>query len=236
MYREKQESLDHGAMLHSDTTGSIGSRIGWLTLFAIAFGFAEAAVVVYLRELYYPDGFTFPLVPFEMRIGVLELFRELATLLMLLATASLAARSAWGRFGAFAFAFGVWDLAYYAGLKAVLGWPASLATWDVLFLIPGIWAGPVWSAVGIAVPLVVCGGWILHADAASHHPSPSWSDWIAAGVSLLLLVASFLWNHDLVSRGEIPMWFPWPVWGAGVAVGLAAFYRLFRPFAIGRTR
>lgn len=218
-------------MLHSDPGGGVASRIGWLTLFGIAFGFVEAAVVVYLRELYYPDGFTFPMVLFEMRIGVVELLRELATLLMLLAAAGLAAGSAWGRFGAFALAFGVWDLAYYAALKVVLGWPASLATWDVLFLIPGIWAGPVWSAVGIAVPLVVCGGWILRADVAGHRPSPSWSDWTAAVVSLLLLLVSFLWNHGLVSRGEVPTWFPWPVWVAGVAVGLAAFHRLFRPFS-----
>ena len=171
-----------------------------------------------------------------MRIGVVELIRELATLLMLLAAAGLAAGSAWGRFGAFAFAFGVWDLVYYTVLKAVLGWPASLATWDVLFLLPGIWVGPVWSAVGVAVPLVVCGGWILRAAAAGHRPAPGWSGWTAAGVSLFLLLASFLWNHGPASRGEIPLWFPWPLWAAGVLIGLAAFYRLFSLAAIGRSR
>ena len=30
-----------------------------LTLFAVAFGYLEATVVVYLRQIYYPDGFQF---------------------------------------------------------------------------------------------------------------------------------------------------------------------------------
>ena len=32
-------------------------RFLWLAVFAVAMGFLEGIVVVYLRELYYPDGF-----------------------------------------------------------------------------------------------------------------------------------------------------------------------------------
>jgi hypothetical protein len=33
----------------------------WLAVFSMAMGYLESAVVVYLRKLYYPDGFKFPL-------------------------------------------------------------------------------------------------------------------------------------------------------------------------------
>jgi hypothetical protein len=208
---------------------STSTRIAWLALFGVAFGYLEAAVVVYLRAIYYPEGFTFPLVLAEMEIAFVELGRELATLLMLLGIAGLAARSAWGRFGAFAVAFGVWDLVYYLALEITLGWPESLATWDVLFLLPGIWTGPVWSAGVIAVFLVVCGAWIMKADTDGHRPRPGLVGWGGGAVSLLLLLVSFLWNHTPTYNGEIPEWFPWPIWLGGVIVGLATFGWLFIP-------
>jgi hypothetical protein len=208
---------------------SARSRLIWLGVFGVAFGYLEAAVVVYLRAIFYPDGFAFPLVLADTHIALVELGRELATLLMLLGIAGLAARSAWGRFGAFAVAFGVWDLVFYASLKLTLDWPESLATWDVLFLIPGIWTGPVWSAAVIAVFLVLCGGWIMKADTLGHRPRPGLVGWGGAAVSLLLILTSFLWNHSMTYRGEVPVWFPWPIWLAGVLVGLATFGWLFVP-------
>jgi hypothetical protein len=45
------------------------------------------------------------------------------------------------------FVFGIWDLFYYVWLKVCLGWPSSLLTWDVLFLIPVPWVGPVLAPV-----------------------------------------------------------------------------------------
>lgn len=206
---------------------SLPARLGWLILFAVAFGFLEGAVVVYLRAIYYPDGFGFPLLLAADRIARVELARELATLLMLLGVAGLAARRPWGRFGAFAVAFGVWDLVYYLALKVMLGWPASLATWDVLFLIPGIWTGPVWAALDIAVLLVVCGARIMAVDAEGYSPRPGWLDWLGCGISLALLLTAFLWNHSLVEEGGVPVSFPWWFWVAGVAVALATFLRVF---------
>ena len=206
---------------------SLPARLGWLILFAVAFGFLEGAVVVYLRAIYYPGGFKFPLLLAADRIAMVELGRELTTLLMLLGVAGLAARRPWGRFGAFAVAFGVWDIVYYLALKVMLGWPASLATWDVFFLIPGIWTGPVWAALDVAVLLVVCGVRIMAADAAGHRPHPGWIGWLGCGISLALLLTAFLWNHSLVVAGGVPVSFPWWFWVAGVAVALAIFLRLF---------
>ena len=40
---------------------TILNKVLALTLFSIAMGLLEAVVVMYLRELYYPAGFAFPL-------------------------------------------------------------------------------------------------------------------------------------------------------------------------------
>jgi hypothetical protein len=202
-------------------------RIAWLVLFATAFGFLEAAVVVYLRELTYPEGFAFPLRLLPERLGWIELARESATIVMLAAAAALAATGFWGRFGAFAVAFGVWDLLYYAGLRLLLEWPQSWSTWDVLFLIPGIWTGPVASAAGVAVLLVVCGALMWRRAADGHAPRPRAWHLGAAILALVLLLAAFLANHSLVLAGGVPVRFPWPLWAAGVAVALTAFGDLF---------
>jgi hypothetical protein len=85
----------------------------WTAVFGAAFGWVEAAVVVYLRRIVYPDGFALPLAPIEPHLAAVELGREAATLIMLAAVAMLAGRTRWQRFAAFIVAFGVWDLAYY---------------------------------------------------------------------------------------------------------------------------
>lgn len=202
-------------------------RLAWLVLFATAFGFLEAAVVVYLRELTYPEGFAFPLRLLPERLGWIELARESATVVMLAAAAALAATGFWGRFGAFAVAFGVWDLLYYAGLRLLLDWPQSLSTWDVLFLIPGIWTGPVASAAAVAGLLIVCGALMWRRAIGGHAPRPRAWHLGAAIASVVLLLAAFLANHSLVLAGGVPVGFPWSLWIAGVAVGLIAFGDLF---------
>ena len=78
-----------------------------LAVFAVSMAYLESAVVVYLRAIYYPEDFAFPLVEVDMVTYAVELGREAATLIMLAAVARLAASSAWGRFACFAFLFGV---------------------------------------------------------------------------------------------------------------------------------
>lgn len=114
-----------------------------LIIFAVSMGFLEAIVVVYIRELYYPDGFRFPLTELPPRIILIEWVREISTLLMLGSVAWISGRTFLKRFSVFLFIFGIWDIIYYAGLKIFLNWPESLLTWDILFLIPVTWASPV---------------------------------------------------------------------------------------------
>lgn len=118
-----------------------------LFIFAMSMGFLEAIVVVYIRELYYPEGFAFPLKPMETWIIGTEMIRELSTLFMLWAVAYISGKSFIRRLAAFLFLFGIWDIFYYIALWLFLGWPESLLTWDILFLIPITWTGPVLAPV-----------------------------------------------------------------------------------------
>src|SRR5438552_17420475 len=106
-------------------------------------GVLEGAVVVYLRRLYFHGGFQFPLRFVDTDIAVIEVIREAATLVMLGAVGVLAGRNRGERFALFLYAFGIWDLVYYAFLKLAIGWPESFLTWDILFLLPVPCVGPV---------------------------------------------------------------------------------------------
>lgn len=125
-----------------------------LIIFAVAMGFLEAIVVVYVRELYYPEGFNFPLKPLPGWIISVELLREICTLLMLGAVAWISGKVFLQRLAVFLFLFGVWDIIYYIGLKIFLNWPESMFTWDILFLIPITWIGPVMAPVICSIVMI----------------------------------------------------------------------------------
>ena len=73
------------------------SRFCWVVLFGAAFGWVEAAVVVDLRALFYPDGFAMPLRPITQPLLAVELIREAATLAMLGARGGRGSRPSWRR-------------------------------------------------------------------------------------------------------------------------------------------
>ncbi len=104
--------------------------------------YLESAIVVYLRLLYYPEGFIFPIKIIPNEIFLIELGRELATIFMLASISFLIGARFVDRFSYFLFAFGVWDIFYYVWLKLFINWPDSLLTDDLLFLIPVPWISP----------------------------------------------------------------------------------------------
>lgn len=131
----------------------VRTRLLWTAAFGIAFGFAEAAVVVYLRAatglLPVPQADKVIFVPpFLLRV---ECFREAATMVMLIAVAWLTGKGARERAAAFLWSFAFWDFFYYVWLRVAIGWPASLVTPDLLFLLPVPWISQVWF------PLLVSG-------------------------------------------------------------------------------
>lgn len=215
----------------------------WMTLFAAAMALLESAVVVYLRAMYYPGGFSFPLGPIDPGIATTESYREVATLVMLFAPGALVSRSGLQRFAWFAYCFGVWDIFYYVFLKLLLDWPASLLEWDLLFLVPTPWVGPVWVPLLISVGLVLLALIILHGANAAGRIAPDLIAWVLLLSSAFLFLASFMVEplHWLSAAGEplfgtaavnaflggfVPAWYPWPLAVAGVASGAAALLRL----------
>lgn len=220
----------------------------WMTAFAVAMGFLESAVVVYLRGLYYPEGFGFPLASIDLRIALTELVREACTLVMLVAPGALLSRSRGTRFAWFCFCFGVWDLAYYVFLKAILGWPASPFTWDVLFLLPVVWVGPVLAPCMVAVGMVLVGVLWLRRGSAVRVPLWSWCAAIAGGLLMWWTFVEeplrYLRSHagegasllGASGRGAtleqlkdyVPMHFQWPLFLLGCVLATALPIALLR--------
>ena len=203
-------------------------RTRWLTVFAVAMGWLEAGVVVYLRELYYPEGFGFPIIIIPQHIAVVELVRELTTLLLLLSVAVLAGHDRHDRFFVFGYLMGVWDIVYYIGLWAFLGWPASPLIWDVLFLIPVPWLGPVIYPVLISCFLI--GGFLLHEALRrrGREIALTPAEWCVASAGAVLIVVAFCWNWQVVGQSVVPIRFPVALFVAGLLAGTAPFIRAAR--------
>lgn len=171
------------------------TRIITVTLFAIAMGYLESAVVVYLRELYYPEGFAFPLKILSMRIAVTELFREFATMVMLVTIGIIAGRSKLERFGFFIFAFGIWDIFYYIFLKLLLCWPESLFTWDILFMLPTTWVGPMLAPIINATSMVIFGGSIWYFQSKSRLVPVKMREWVMLVSGSLIVIISYIEDY-----------------------------------------
>ncbi len=219
------------------TTPANGRRLRlllWLGLYALAMALVEAAIVVHLRHLYYPldPRQLFPLALLSHADLALELARELATVVMIVAVAILAERGWVRRFAAFVFVFGLWDLGYYAWLKLFLNWPHTWLEWDVLFLIPWPWFGPWLAAALIAALFTLWGAWVL-ADARALRPRTA--DIAAFMTGTLLALTAFLapaWpllpGGETAFRGWRPDTFLWALYGPGLALMAAALWRAGR--------
>ena len=146
------------------TSRSPWPRLAIVAAWAVAFALVEAMVVYYLRKLF---GLEFAAVFTERRFHfpkdylVHEQGREAAAMAMLAAVGLLAGRTLWQAFAYWLFAFGVWDICYYVWLWILLGWPSSLRTRDLLFLIPDEWWAPVWLPVSISAGLMAAAVLIL---------------------------------------------------------------------------
>jgi hypothetical protein len=218
-----------------------------LMLFGVAFGYLEAAVVSYLRIVheparrhYYPDrepGQLFPLLtlerlqaegPEQQKTLLVEIGREAATMLMLGAIALAVARNTRQWTAAFAITFGVWDIVFYVCLKLLLGWPASLFTWDILFLIPVPWVGPVMAPVLVSLAMIAAGIWCLRREATSRPLQVGL--WNAGGVvaGALVIVLSFTMDYQNIVAGAMPRPFHWEVFGLGMAIGAASYWETAR--------
>jgi hypothetical protein len=164
----------------------------------------EAAVVFYLRTMinridpHQPE----PL-PMIGSLGPAELVREAATLIMLLTVGMLAGRTWRSRLGYTALAFGIWDIFYYVFLKVLCGWPQSLLDWDVLFLIPLPWWGPVLAPVSIAVLMIVWGTLASSEENVPADASGGWKAWFLSAAGAVLALYLFMEDTLRASSGGV---------------------------------
>lgn len=220
----------------------------WMTLYAVAMALLESAVVIDLRALYYPTGFRFPVVPIGRTIAITELFREVATMVMLLAPGAMVTRRALERFAWFIYGFGVWDLFYYVFLKVVLDWPSSWLEWDLLFLLPMPWVGPVLAPCIVAAGMIVFGVMLLEARRRDGAASVSRAELTLLFLSVAMMLYTFMEEPlaharhaqspslSVAGRGDalaqwhdyVPAQFNWPVFLLGALLGGAAMVRFWR--------
>jgi hypothetical protein len=208
----------------------------WISLFSIAMGFLETSVVVYLRELYYPNGFDFPLTIIPNKIAVVEFWREFATIIMLVGAGIIAGKTKLSRFAYFIVAFAIWDLFYYVFLYVLIQWPQSPFTWDILFLIPVPWTGPVIAPCLVAFGMILLGVLMIYYEERKGSIRVSSKQWTLLIGGVCIIIFSFMWDYisitytasegawNLFSKANlfeelktyIPQQFNWPLFFAGL--------------------
>jgi hypothetical protein len=217
----------------------------YLIAFSIAMGFMESAVVIYLREIYYKEGFAFPLKPMSASLALVEVFREAATVIMLICVGWFAGKTKLQKFAYFNIAFAIWDLFYYIFLYVFLGWPESMFTWDILFLIPFPWVGPVWAPCLLCLLMIAGSLFVIdrtRKDPAFRIPVLHWALLIGGAV---ICIIAFMWDYfnyrkelwtpgsdrDLFSEitGYVPSAFNYPLFFAGfILMALPVVYNIYK--------
>jgi hypothetical protein len=179
----------------------VAKTLIWVSIFSIAMGFLETAVVVYLRELYYPDNNLFPMAQMSRTVILTELLREAATIIMLMATGYLAGRKFITSFAWFIYSFAIWDIFYYLFLKIILNWPESLLTWDILFLIPTVWTGPVIAPVITSLSMILLAMGIVTYDARTPTGNKNIKlnkpEWFFLILGSGILIIGFSWDYSV---------------------------------------
>ncbi len=206
------------------TSGSHWKKLVFaVAIYSVAMAYLESAVVVYLRSMYYPLGFSFPLKVMPLEILRIEIFREVATIVMLAAVAWIAGAGFNSRFAFFSFAFGIWDIFYYGFLKITLNWPASLMDQDILFLIPRPWIAPVIAPLLVSAVLVGCSVLVVRREFAGPRVEISLVHWFFMILGGAIVIASFL--LDIGAELQYPVFtiYSWIVFACGMTIALFSF-------------
>ncbi|MFC2086956.1 hypothetical protein ACFLSA_02185 [Bacteroidota bacterium] len=167
----------------------------FVTAICTAFGFIESSVVIYLRALYYPEGFSFPLAPIDPGIALTEVIREFSTLVILLCIGFLSGSYFTTRFAYFMYAFAIWDISYYFFLKILINWPESFLTMDILFLIPSTWTGPVVAPILLSLIMIIFALFIIKFN-EYQQVSIKKFEWIVLLTGAVLIVICFTYDYS----------------------------------------
>ena len=199
----------------------------WLVvvIFAVAMAWVESAVVFYLRTMVDRiEPYQANPLPLIGPLGSVELGRELATLIMLFTVGLLAGKTWRARWGYAAIAFGVWDIFYYVFLKVMCDWPHSLLDWDILFLLPLPWWGPVLAPMSIALLMIAWGTFASQTAPAPASLRASLAAWSLDALGMMLALYVFMADALRVAnqgvpviRNVLPTDFNWPLFLVALA-------------------
>lgn len=168
-------------MLRNNNLISVG-------IFAIAMAYLESAVVVYLRAMYGIKDLLRDTPLLADPYTVIEVGREAATLVMLIIIGIISGNTWQKRIAYSIFAFAIWDIFYYIWLFLFIQWPKSLFEWDILFLIPLPWWGPVITPIIISFLLILISYFVI-IDTKFKITS---FDWIIFSLAIIMILFTFM--------------------------------------------
>lgn len=200
-------------------------KLWWVGLFAIAMAYVESTTVVYIRRIYGISDLLLDIPPFDPVLAPIEIGRELATLVMLLSVGWAVGKTLQSRISFAFFIFGIWDIFYYIWLRVFIGWPNSLFSPDILFLIPLPWWGPIIAPVLIACLMVAGGILVVISEDKGRKIRFSVFDWITLIAGVLILLYSFMKDALAIMPADVetlaqlrPTSFNWPIYIIGLVI------------------
>ena len=201
-----------------------------VVVFSITFGYIEAAVVVYLRTIFHPAGFTFPLTNFGIspiwkQLLLTEVGRETAAMLLISTASWLFGKNLQQRAACLLTIFAIWDISYYIWLKVLINWPAQIMDWDILFLIPVTWASPVLAPVLVSLTLLIFAVIILYRSCCARPIKVSPIDWLGFSLAGLLVVICFCVAGRHIQQPDFQSHFYWPLFAAGLLSAVIVFLK-----------
>lgn len=218
-----------------ESVKSMLKKLCIVIVFGVAFAYIESAVVVYLRTIFYPEGFSFPLKTFGQtalwkQLLLTEIGREAATVVVIATAAALFGRNCQEKSAYFLAIFAIWDIFYYVWLKVLINWPASIMDWDILFLIPVAWASPVLYPVLVSADLFAFGVIVLYFNSLARPIKLTVTDWVALVAAAVTVTVSFCMGGIHITQPDYQSYFYWPLFAAGYILAVAVLVKcLLRP-------
>jgi hypothetical protein len=197
-------------------------KILYVFIFTAAFAYVESAVVIYLRHMYYPEGFHFPIKKHVDLLLYIEVIREFATLVIMVSISALLSKRFWEGFGYFLIIFGIWDIFFYIWLKVAINWPASIVDPDILFLIPVPWIGPVLAPVLVSLVMVIIGIDITRLSFKGYDVKPHLIQWIMVITGSFIILYSFMNDAGAMFYEKYPQPYNWTMLVIGLALYISA--------------
>jgi hypothetical protein len=203
-------------------------KLIFIFLFSVAFAFVESSVVIYLRAIYYPQGFHFPIKRHYDLLMVIEVIREFSTLVIMISLSVLLSKKFWEGFGYFLIIFGLWDILFYLWLKVAINWPESFFTPDILFLIPIPWIAPVLAPVIVSLVMILIGYDIVKLFEKGYDVRPGLFHWAMVLAGSTFILYSFVSDIDAGFHEKYPLPYNWILFFIGIASFVLAHIHLHK--------